>query len=87
MESHSMNTLKLKYAYNKLKKNNPLQGKKQYGLEVFSTNGTSDVVFLNEFTWIGVADTVSTKQYNIRFSPAITRMNAFFSLTYRFANF
>jgi len=45
-----MNTLKLKYAYNKLKKNNPLQGKKQYGLELFSTNGTSDGVFLNEFT-------------------------------------
>jgi len=50
MESHSMNTLKLKYAYNKLKKPNPVQVTKQYGLELFSTNGTSDVVFLNEFT-------------------------------------
>jgi len=50
-----------------LKGPNPVQDTKQYGLELFSTNGTSDVVFLNEFTWIGVAHQVSTKQHNVRF--------------------
>jgi len=33
-----------------LKEPNPVQDTKQYGIELFSTNGTSDVVFLNEFT-------------------------------------
>jgi len=33
-----------------LKEPNPVQDTKQYGLELFPTNGTSDVVFLNEFT-------------------------------------
>ena len=69
-----------------LKEPNPVQDTKQYGLEVFSTNGTTDVVFLNEFAWIGVADEVSTKQYNVRFSPAIPKMNVFYSLTDRFAD-
>jgi len=45
-----MNTSKLKYAYNNFEKANPVQVTKQYGLELFSTNGTSDAVFLNEFT-------------------------------------
>jgi len=48
--NHSKNTCKLKYAYNKLKKPNPVQVTKQYGLELFSTNGTSDVGFHTEFT-------------------------------------
>ena len=63
-----MSTCKLKYAYNKLEEPNPVQDTKQYGLELFSTNGTSDVVFLNEFTWIGVAHEVSINQYNARFT-------------------
>jgi len=81
-----MNTCKLKYAYNNFEKANPVQVTKQYGLELFSTNGTSDAVFLNEFTWIDVGDPVSTKQYNVRFSPAIPKMNVFYSLTDRFAD-
>jgi len=50
IENHSMSTCKLKYAYNKFERTQSGAGYKQYGLELFSTNGTTDVVFLNEFT-------------------------------------